>query len=63
MSGEENKIIFHLSRGREHQIPCQERKRKSDAIEEEEDKIRFHVRRGSKHQIPFKKRKLKSDFI
>jgi hypothetical protein len=46
MSGEEEKIRSYFRRGREHQIPFQERKRKSDCSSAEEDKIRLQFGRG-----------------
>jgi hypothetical protein len=37
MSAMENKMTFHVRRGKYNDIPCQEK---------EEDKMIFHIRRG-----------------
>jgi hypothetical protein len=46
MPGEEDEMIFHVSRGYRHQIRCQERKITSDSISADEDNIRFDDTRG-----------------
>jgi hypothetical protein len=48
MSGEEDKMIFHVNkgRGRSNDIPCQESKIQSYLISGEEDRMRFHVKTG-----------------
>jgi hypothetical protein len=46
MSEEEDEMIFHARREREHNIRCQERKITSDSISGEGDETTFHVRRG-----------------
>jgi hypothetical protein len=45
MSGEEDEMISHVRRGRQHEIRCQERKTTSDSMSGEKDNIRFDVRR------------------
>jgi hypothetical protein len=46
MSAEEDEMIFHLRRGRQHQIPWQERKTTSDSMSGEGDEMIFDLRRG-----------------
>jgi hypothetical protein len=48
---EEDEMIFHIRRGRYHQIRCQERERKLDSMSGEEDRMRFHVRKARSNHI------------